>query len=104
MNNRIIEAHAFLAASLKGGKAEPIDLVLTEAERAYAENVMSGANEEGYSDDHSEGDGDPNPLLSDPERAPSIHATLWRPLKNLAADDPDMKRAYGILPDTQASP
>ena len=104
MNDRIIEAHAFLAASLKGGKAEPIDLVLTEAERAYAENVMSGANEEGYSDDQKEGEGDVNQLLSNPERAPSIHATLCRPLKNLAADDPDMKRAYGILPDTQASP
>lgn len=101
LDDRIIEAHAFLAASLNGGKEEPIDLVLTENERAYAQNAMSGASEEGYSDG---GIGDENQLLSNPERAPSIHATLWKPLKDLAAGDPDMKRAYGILPETGANP
>ena len=30
--DRTIEAHAFLAASLSGGKSEPIDLPLTEEE------------------------------------------------------------------------
>ncbi len=101
LNDRIIEAHAFLAASLNGGKAEPINLVLTEKERAYAENAMSGASENGYEDESTE---KANTLLSDPKRAPSVHATLWKPLKDLAVGDPDMKRAYGILPETQANP
>ncbi len=56
---------------------------------------MSG---ERYSD--SEDPTDAN-FLSDPVRAPSIHAALWKPLKDLAADDPDMKRSYGVLPDTK---
>jgi len=101
LNDRIIEAHAFLAASLKGGKTEPINLVLTEKESAYAENAMSGASENGYEDESLDS---ANTLLSNPKRAPSVHATLWKPLKDLAAADPDMKRAYGILPETQANP
>ena len=101
LNDRIIEAHAFLAASLNGGKTEPINLVLTEKESAYAENAMSGASENGYEDESLDS---ANTLLSDPKRAPSVHATLWKPLKDLAAADPDMKRAYGILPETQANP
>ena len=103
LNDRIIEAHAFLAASLNGGKAEPTDLVLTEEERAYAENAMSGASENGY-EDESSGSDSANNLLSDPKRAPSVHATLWKPLKDLAESDPDMKRAYGILPKTNTTP
>jgi len=101
LNDRIIEAHAFLAASLNGGKTEPINLVLTEKESAYAKNAMSGASENGYEDESLDS---ANTLLSDPKRAPSVHATLWKPLKDLAAADPDMKRAYGILPETQANP
>ncbi len=101
LNDRIIEAHAFLAASLNGGKTEPINLVLTEKESAYAENAMSGASENGYEDESLDS---ANTLLSNPKRAPSVHATLWKPLKDLAAADPDMKRAYGILPETQANP
>ena len=95
---RIIEAHAFLAASLNGGKAEPTDLELTAEEKAFAENAMSGASESGY-DDESASSG--INLLRDPERAPSVHATLWKPLKDLAAGDPDMNRSYGVLPDTK---
>ena len=95
---RIIEAHAFLAASLNGGKAEPSDLELTAEEKAFAENAMSGASESGY-DDESASSG--INLLRDPERAPSVHATLWKPLKDLAAGDPDMNRSYGVLPDTK---
>ena len=74
LGERIVEAHAFLAASLRGGKAEPIDLVLTEEERAFAENAISGAIEEGY-DDYNKGNA--SRFLFNPERAPSVHATLW---------------------------
>ncbi len=45
--------------------------------------------------------GDPPPEMKFDEmgaRAPSVHAALWKPLRDLALDDPDMKRAYGRLP------
>ena len=94
LEERIIEAHAFLAASLDGGKTEPVDLPLNERERAFADYQFSGARFRG----------EPEPdynLLESGDRAPSVHAALWKPLKDLAADDPAMKRAYGELPDTK---
>ena len=39
-------------------------------------------------------------MRDDPQKAPTIHAELWKPLKVLAKDDLDMQRAYGRLTDT----
>ena len=92
MYDRTKEAHAFLAASLAGGKSEPIDLELTQEELDFAQSVFGG----------KEIDTEPTAMMrEDPRKAPTIHAELWKPLKVLAKDDPDMQRAYGILPDTQ---
>ena len=47
--------------------------------------------------------GDPPPtykLDAMGERGPSVHAALWKPLRDLALDDPEMKRAYARLPKT----
>lgn len=99
MYERTKEAHAFLAASLKGGKSEPINLKLTERELSWAQSAFSGEDP----DDFWEGNDRPNLLREDQERAPTIHAELWKPLKDLAKDDPDMQRAYGKLPETKLS-
>ena len=40
-------------------------------------------------------------MRDDPQKAPTIHAELWKQLKVLAKDDLDMQRAYGRLPDTK---
>ena len=51
--------------------------------------------------------GEPSPIGTrnlmheDPERAPTIHASIWDPQKDLVKDDPDMKRAYAKLPPTK---
>ena len=92
MYDRTKEAHAFLAASLAGGKSEPIDLPLTQQELAFARSVFGGEAV----------DTEPTSMMrDDPQKAPTIHAELWKPLKVLAKDDLDMQRAYGRLPDTK---
>ena len=95
--DRTIEAHAFLAASLSGGKSEPIDLPLTEEELSWAQSAFSTDNPNDFWD----GNERPGMLRNDPKKAATIHAELWKPLKDLAKDDPDMKRAYGKLPKTK---
>tara|TARA_Y100000748_G_scaffold208144_1_gene174373 strand:- start:216 stop:1325 length:1110 start_codon:yes stop_codon:yes gene_type:complete len=91
MHNRTKEAHAFLAAALMGGKSEPIDLPLTPEQLQYAQSVFG----------EGEIDTEPTSIMREDLRlAPTIHAELWKPLKRLAKDDPDMKRAYGKLPKT----
>ena len=42
-----------------------------------------------------------NLMHENPERAPTIHASIWDPQKDLVKDDPDMKRAYAKLPPTK---
>ncbi len=72
---------------------QPTDLPLTSEEQAFADYQFSGASERG----------EPAPefdMMSDPKRAPSNHAALWKPLRELAHEDVTMKRAYGILPDS----
>ena len=92
MYDRTKEAHAFLAASLAGGKSEPIDLPLTQQELAFARSVFGGEAV----------DTEPTSMMrDDPQKAPTIHAELWKPLKVLAKDDLNMQRAYGRLPDTK---
>ena len=89
---RIPEAFSFLGSVLRGGLEEPTNLVLTDEEQAY----LTWINEGGM----ARGDEAPmtNPM-ADPERAPSIHAGIWDPLKALS-EDPDMTRNYARLPAT----
>jgi S-formylglutathione hydrolase len=93
LERRIVEAHAFLAAALGGGLSEPIDLPLTAEEQAFADYTFGGGALRG----------DPAPtyrLDASGDRGPSVHAALWKPLRDLALNDPEMKRAYGRLPTT----
>ncbi len=93
LERRMLEAHAFLAAALGGGLSEPIDLPLTEEEAAFTEWTFGGQMR-----------GEPQPdyrLDASGERGPSVHAALWKPLRDLASDDPAMKRAYAELPPTK---
>lgn len=94
MARRTREAHLFLAAALGGGLDEPIDLELKANEQAYVDWIVTGGI-------HT---GEPAPeydLLEDPARAPSVHASLWNPLRDTAADDPALQRAYAELPPTR---
>lgn len=96
LNKRMVEAHSFLAAALKGGLSQAIDLPLSKNEQAYADYlalITSGETEVGPAPDF-EGD-------NDPERAPSFLAAFWKPLRALALGDPAMKRAYAELPKTK---
>ena len=92
MKERTKEAHAFLAASLLGGKSEPIDLPLTPKQLEYAQSFL-GRDE--LITENS------NTMQEDLRLAPTLHAELWKLLKKLTKDDPDMERAYGKLPDTK---
>ncbi|URQ67462.1 esterase family protein [SAR86 cluster bacterium] len=92
MKERTKEAHAFLAASLLGGKSEPIDLPLTPKQLEYAQSFFGG--DEFITNDS-------NTMQEDLRLAPTLHAELWKPLKKLTKNDPNMERAYGKLPDTK---
>lgn len=96
LERRLVEAHAFLAAALSGGLTEQIDLPLTQEEQSLADYTFGGGALRG----------DPPPdyrLDAMGERGPSVHAALWKPLKDLAAGDPEMQRAYGQLPKTKGT-
>ena len=97
MDRRLKEALKFLAASLAGGLEEPTDLPLNEEEAAY----LKWANEGGMIAGEPSPIGTRNLMHENPERAPTIHASIWDPQKDLVKDDPDMKRAYAKLPPTK---
>ena len=94
MARRIMEAHRFLAAALGGGLDEPTDLPLEPDEQAHIDWILSGAMARG----------EPAPvevnMLADPKRAPSVHRAIWDPLRDQAAYDPALQRAYAELPPT----
>jgi len=96
VDRRVREAHRFLAASLAGGLDEPTDLELRLEEKEYLNWINGGMH-----------NGEPDPtggmslMHADPKRGPSIHAGIWDLLKEAAKDDPDMKRAYAVLPPTK---
>ncbi len=92
---RVIEAHQFLGAALRGGLAQPLDAALSEEEQGYIDWVFSGAQARGekYEGGFS--------LLKDTPGVPTVHKMLWDPLRNLAKDDPALDRAYAELPPTK---
>ncbi len=92
---RAKEAHRFLGAALRGGLAEPLDLELSEDEQAYIDWVFSGGQARG------EPFGRDWNLMHQTPGAPTVHKKLWDPLRNLAADDPALGRAYAELPPTK---
>ena len=92
LERRLVEAFRFLGGALVGGRAERIDLPLTEAERAQLSWIAGGMV------------GDPpiaESLLADPVRAPSVHAGIWDTLRASARDDQSMARNYAELPPTK---
>jgi hypothetical protein len=70
---------------------------LNEEEAAY----LKWANEGGMIAGEPSPIGKRNLMHENPERAPTIHASIWDPQKDLVKDDPDMKRAYAKLPPTK---
>ena len=69
------------------------DLLPLNLEQSFVDWVTSGGI----------ATGEPPPdfdFFADPARAPSVHASLWNPLRDTAADDPAMGRAYAQLPPT----
>ena len=92
---RVVEAFQFLANALAGGLAQPTDLPLSEAERAYTDWIATGGMARGV----------PMPAggasMADPDRGPSVHAAIWDPQRETAADDPAMQRAYAELAPTR---
>lgn len=94
---RIMEAHRFLAAVLRGTLEESIEMPLSEDEQAYLDWVFSGARDRGEPFDRTWS------LLEQTPGAPTVHRKLWDPLRNTAADDPALGRAYAELPPTKTS-
>ena len=92
---RVKEAHRFLGAALRGGLEESTELTLTEDEQAYIDWVFSGGQARGEPFEGS------FTLLGDSPGTPTVHRKLWDPLRNTAASDPALARAYALLPPTR---
>ncbi len=93
IDDRLIEALAFLSAALAGGNKQSRNLELTEAEQQFVDYVLSGGPIRGEPVPAGASQGSAETELT-------VMARLWQPLKKLAeANDPDMQRQYGRLPD-----
>jgi len=93
VEDRLIEALAFLAASHGGGKKEPRDLPLRESEKIFVDYVLGGGPLRGEAPPAGASGGSVESELT-------VMAKLWEPLKHLAkSHDPEMQRQYGRLPD-----
>jgi len=93
MESRYKEMHAFLAKALAGGRHDPVALPITEDEQklleaAYAK-IQAGEPAPPELRDYMNG-----------VRGPTINANFWNPLREAAAADPDLARAYAKLPPT----
>lgn len=97
VNDRLIEAHTFLASALAGGKSSSRDLPLTEVEQAFLDFLMTGGAARGASPPDYD-------LRAHPKREIAVMARMWQPLRDLASsNDPTMQRAYGQLPDVKST-
>ena len=89
---RFEEMCGFIAQALAGGRRDPVELPLSEEEqRLMMEAVQRAAA--GNAPDAL------TALLNGP-RGPTVHAYIWSALKDAAAGDPALERAYGKLPPT----
>ena len=93
MPNRMKEMFAFFAQSLSGGREDPVALPINEKEQQLLDLVAERA---------AAGE---SPQLEFSEylssiRGATLHAHVWASLKELAAEDPAMKRNYAELPAT----
>lgn len=93
MQSRMKEMFAFFAQSLAGGRADRVALPINEKEQQLlaivAERAAAGES--------------PPPEFSEylsSVRGATLHAHAWSSLKELAAEDPAMKRNYAELPPT----
>ena len=92
MRPRFEEMFDFIAQALSGGRNDPVELPLTDAEQ---ELLMRAATQAAA--------GETAPELSDyliGPRGPTVHAAVWLPLREAVADAEDMARAYAELPPT----
>ena len=92
---RYKEMLGFLDTALAGGRQDSVELPITEEEQRLfetaAENVAAGR---------------PTPEMTAyllGRRGPTVHAFVWKPLKDGAKDDPDFSRAYARLPATSVA-
>lgn len=92
---RVVEAHQFLGAALRGGLAQSTELALNEEEQAFVDWVLGGGQAGG---EPFEGAFN---LLVDSPGAPTVHRMLWDVLRAGAAEDPALERAYAELPPTR---
>ena len=92
LDDRFVEAMAFLAAALAGGKRQPRDLPLTNSEQDFVDYFFDGGPMRGEAPPQgaSQGTGD---------RQIAVMSRLWQPLKEIAeTNDVDMLRRYGRMP------
>jgi S-formylglutathione hydrolase len=94
---RVIEAHQFLGAALRGGLEQSTEVALNEVEQSYVDWAFSGGQARGepYEGEFS--------ILKDTPGVPTVHRMGWDPLRNLAVGDPALDRAYAELPPTKPS-
>lgn len=93
IDDRFIEAMAFLAASHAGGKKQSRNLELSKSEQSFVDYVLGGGPIKGEPPPENASQGTIESELS-------VMSKLWEPLRTLAEDsDPDMKRHYGRLPN-----
>ena len=93
MKSRMKEMLAFFAQSLAGGREDPVALPINEKEQQLLALVAERA---------AAGDSPP-PEFSEylsSFRGATLHAHAWSSLKELAAEDPAIKRNYAELPPT----
>lgn len=90
LQRRFREMMTFLATALAGGRKDPVVLPLTSDEREMLAGALAGDETAA---------GALTAYFSGP-RGPSVHAGFWLALKQAAAADPDMHRAYARLPPT----
>ena len=92
IDDRFIEAMAFLHASYKGGKKQSRSLELSAGEQRFVDYVLGGGPTKG----------EPMPAEASQgtvETELSVMARLWEPLREIAASrDPAMARHYGPIP------
>ena len=87
---RVCEAYSFLSKAFEGRTSINFDQPLTAGESEYVQWVTEGMLV-----------GAPPPQERfEPmsERAPIVHAALWKEPRRVAAADPDLARAYAKLP------
>ena len=95
IDDRFVEAMAFLAASLKGGKKQSRNKPLSNAEKTFINYVLSGGPQRGEPLPDGAASGTKETELS-------VMDKLWEPLREIAQSrDPTMSKRFGDLPSIE---